>query len=37
MAKTGRRLVRQALDRSHAMTAFVRNPAKMQIIHPLGL
>ncbi|MDA8172344.1 MAG: NAD(P)H-binding protein [Nitrospiraceae bacterium] len=31
--RTGRRLVRQALDRGHAVTAFVRNPSKMDISH----
>jgi putative NADH-flavin reductase len=30
----GRQLVAQALDRGHAITAFVRNPAKLQIDHP---
>ena len=31
--RTGRHLVRQALDRGHAVTAFVRNPAKMDVSH----
>ena len=31
--RTGRHLVRQALDRGHAVTAFVRNPAKIGISH----
>lgn len=31
---TGRQLVAQALDRGYAVTAFVRNPAKLQVDHP---
>lgn len=31
---TGRELVKQALDRGYTVTAFVRNPAKLQIKHP---
>lgn len=31
---TGRQLVAQALERGFAVTAFVRNPAKLQIKHP---
>ncbi|MDA8388367.1 MAG: SDR family oxidoreductase [Nitrospiraceae bacterium] len=31
--RTGRHLVRQALDRGHAVTAFVRDPAKPGISH----
>jgi putative NADH-flavin reductase len=30
---TGRAIVEQALDQGHAVTAFVRNPAKMSIAH----
>ncbi len=30
----GRKLVAQALDLGHTVTAFVRNPAKVQIEHP---
>jgi nucleoside-diphosphate-sugar epimerase len=30
---TGRQLVQQALDQGHQVTAFVRNPAKLQIEH----
>ena len=30
---TGRQLVQQALDKGHQVTAFVRNPAKLQIEH----
>ncbi|HKP02887.1 MAG TPA: SDR family oxidoreductase [Chthoniobacterales bacterium] len=31
---TGRELVQQALAQGHLVTAFVRNPAKLQIEHP---
>ncbi|MBK5258973.1 MAG: SDR family oxidoreductase [Thermoanaerobaculia bacterium] len=31
---TGRQLVTQALERGHVVTAFVRNPSKLQIEHP---
>jgi len=31
---TGRELVNQALERGYEVTAFVRNPAKMQLTHP---
>ena len=31
---TGRELVTQALERGYAVTAFVRNPAKLQVQHP---
>ena len=31
---TGIQLVRQALEQGHAVTAFVRDPAKLDIIHP---
>lgn len=31
--RTGRHLVRQALERGHFVTAFVRNPAKMDVSH----
>src|SRR5712691_3765930 len=31
---TGRQLIAQALERGHAVTALVRNPAKLQIEHP---
>lgn len=31
---TGRQLVAQALERGYVVTAFVRNPAKLQIDHP---
>jgi putative NADH-flavin reductase len=31
---TGRQLVTQALQRGHAVTAFVRQPARLQIDHP---
>ena len=31
---TGRQVVKQALDRGHAVTAFTRNPAKLDIQHP---
>ena len=31
---TGRQLVAQALERGYAVTAFVRDPAKLQIDHP---
>lgn len=31
---TGRRLVAQALERGHVVTAFVRNPSKLRIEHP---
>src|SRR5712692_5401039 len=31
---TGRQLIAQALERGHAVTAFVRNPAKLQLEHP---
>lgn len=32
--RTGLQLVQQALDAHHAVTAFVRNPAKLAIRHP---
>lgn len=32
--KTGRQLVEQALAQGHAVTAFVRNPAKLKLTHP---
>ena len=31
--RTGRHLVKQALDRGHAVTAFARNPAKIGVSH----
>src|SRR6266487_771820 len=31
--KTGNKLVRQALAQGHAVTAFVRNPSKLNITH----
>ncbi|MFN7943434.1 MAG: SDR family oxidoreductase [Thermoanaerobaculia bacterium] len=31
---TGRQLVARALDRGHAVTAFVRNPGKLRVDHP---
>jgi putative NADH-flavin reductase len=31
---TGRRLVQQALERHHSVTAFVRDPVKLSIQHP---
>ena len=31
---TGRELVKQALERGYQVTAFVRNPAKLQLVHP---
>lgn len=31
---TGRRLVSEALDRGYAVTAFVRNPARLRVEHP---
>lgn len=31
---TGQHLVKQALDQGHAVTAFVRNPAKFGVSHP---
>lgn len=31
---TGRQLVQQALEQGHQVTAFVRNPSKLQIEHP---
>ena len=31
---TGRQLVQQALEQGHQVTAFVRNPAKLKIVHP---
>ncbi|MBI1807792.1 MAG: SDR family oxidoreductase [Ignavibacteria bacterium] len=31
---TGRQLVTQALERGYVVTAFVRNPSKLQIVHP---
>lgn len=31
---TGRQLVRQALERGYAVTALVRNPAKIEALHP---
>jgi len=31
---SGRQLVTQALERGHAVTALVRNPAKMKVDHP---
>ena len=30
---TGRQLVQQALDQGHQVTAFVRNPSKLQVEH----
>lgn len=32
--KTGRQLVEQSLAQGHAVTAFVRNPAKFNVTHP---
>lgn len=32
---TGRQLVRQALEQGHSITAFVRDPARLQTVHPL--
>lgn len=32
--KTGRQLVEQSLAQGHAVTAFVRNPAKLNVTHP---
>jgi len=32
---TGRQLVEQALERNHPVTAFVRDPAKLPLRHPL--
>jgi putative NADH-flavin reductase len=32
---TGRQLVQQALERNHQVTAFVRDPVKLSIQHPL--
>jgi nucleoside-diphosphate-sugar epimerase len=32
--KTGLQVVRQALDAGHEVTAFVRDPARLQIHHP---
>src|SRR5438552_11799579 len=32
--RTGRELIKQGLAQAHAMTAFVRNPAKFGIAHP---
>jgi putative NADH-flavin reductase len=32
---TGRQLVEQALERNHAVTAFVRDPVKLPLRHPL--
>ena len=32
--RTGRELVRQALALGHAVTAFVRNPARLPLVHP---
>jgi len=31
---TGRELVRQALDRGHSVTAFVRSPGRLRLTHP---